>query len=300
MDAEWNSVARGFSDSEIEIFIRIVQCGLFCFRYFNLENFENSVFDESVVALAKEERDSTLEGFASIFKSIEPSAFQEVWESQLDYFFQQCILDPHLLAIPQYFLVTSTIPSNFSGLLLCYLLENMDKLGGPTTELSSVLMKMFNVLFLAVLMFPEKNEPMLIHHISNFVLSVLKCASKSQEPLNYFLILRSLFRAISGDKFDKLHSAVLPLLPILLETLNQLLDTAQTQSKRDLFVELCLTVPFRLTYLLPYLHLVMRPLVIGLRGGPELVAQGLRMLEVCIDNLTHEFLVFSFNIRNQS
>jgi transformation/transcription domain-associated protein len=59
---------------------------------------------------------------------------------------------------------------------------------------------------------------------------------------------------------------------------------------RDLFVELCLTVPVRLSVLLPYLTYIMRPLVLGLRGSPDLVTQGLRTFELCIDNLTHDFL----------
>ena len=61
-------------------------------------------------------------------------------------------------------------------------------------------------------------------------------------------------------------------------------------SKRDILVELCLTVPVRLTHLLPYLSYLMQPLVFALRAGPDLVAQGLRTLELCIDNLTQEFL----------
>jgi transformation/transcription domain-associated protein len=59
---------------------------------------------------------------------------------------------------------------------------------------------------------------------------------------------------------------------------------------RDLLVELCLTVPVRLSALLPYLHYLMRPLVLALRSSDELVSQGLRTLELCIDNLTPEFL----------
>jgi transformation/transcription domain-associated protein len=104
------------------------------------------------------------------------------------------------------------------------------------------------------------------------------------------LILRNLFRAISGGKFEKLYNAVLPLLPVLLETLNILLNSAQSDTMRDLFVELCLTVPVRLSVLLPYLTYIMRPLVLGLRGSPDLVTQGLRTFELCIDNLTHDFL----------
>jgi len=54
--------------------------------------------------------------------------------------------------------------------------------------------------------------------------------------------------------------------------------------------ELCLTVPVRLSALLPHLHFLMRPLVLALQAGPDLVSQGLRTLELCIDNLTPNFL----------
>lgn len=75
----------------------------------------------------------------------------------------------------------------------------------------------------------------------------------------------------------------------MLETLNHLL-THSEPSKRDLFVELCLTVPVRLTNLLPHLGYLMKPLVYALNAGTDLVNQGLRTLELCIDNLTAEFL----------
>ena len=59
---------------------------------------------------------------------------------------------------------------------------------------------------------------------------------------------------------------------------------------KDLFVELCLTVPVRLSSLLPYLPMLMDPLVSALNGSPTLVSQGLRTLELCVDNLQPEFL----------
>jgi hypothetical protein len=56
-------------------------------------------------------------------------------------------------------------------------------------------------------------------------------------------------------------------------------------------VELCLTVPVRLSALLAHLHLLMRPLVFSLQVETgELPSQGLRTLELCVDNLTPEFL----------
>ncbi len=75
----------------------------------------------------------------------------------------------------------------------------------------------------------------------------------------------------------------------MLETLNYLLQHSDPLH-RDLFVELSLTVPVRLTNLLPHLGYLMKPLVYALNAGPDLISQGLRTLELCIDNLTSEFL----------
>jgi len=59
---------------------------------------------------------------------------------------------------------------------------------------------------------------------------------------------------------------------------------------KDLFVELCLTVPVRLSSLLPYLPMLMDPLVSALNGSHTLISQGLRTLELCVDNLQPDFL----------
>lgn len=42
---------------------------------------------------------------------------------------------------------------------------------------------------------------------------------------------------------------------------------------KDLFVELCLTVPVRLSSLLPYLPMLMDPLVSAFNGSPTLISQ---------------------------
>ena len=55
-------------------------------------------------------------------------------------------------------------------------------------------------------------------------------------------------------------------------------------------MELCLTVPVRLSVLLPYLHMLMDPLVSALNGSKMLISQGLRTLELYVDNLQPDFL----------
>jgi transformation/transcription domain-associated protein len=70
---------------------------------------------------------------------------------------------------------------------LRYLVDNLEFLGGPDRDASNVMMKMFKVLFLAVSMYPERHEAVLIHHIAPFVMGILKWASKSREPRMLFL-----------------------------------------------------------------------------------------------------------------
>lgn len=152
--------------------------------------------------------------------------------------------------------------------------------------------------------------------------SSMELAQSAKEPYNYFLLLRALFRSIGGGSHDLLYQEFLPLLPNLLQGkvshaitmcekvilsntsfspnissllfmllgLNMLQSGLHKQHMKDLFVELCLTVPVRLSSLLPYLPMLMDPLVSALNGSQTLVSQGLRTLELCVDNLQPDFL----------
>lgn len=59
---------------------------------------------------------------------------------------------------------------------------------------------------------------------------------------------------------------------------------------RSTIVELCLTIPARLSSLLPHLPLLMRLMVHALRAYGDLVNLGLRTLEFWVDNLNPDFL----------
>lgn len=131
----------------------------------------------------------------------------------------------------------------------------------------------------------------------------METAMTAKEPYNYFLLLRALFRSIGGGSHDLLYQEFLPLLPTLLQGeeawknvihsekfflfayffkliicflsvgLNCLQSGMHKQHMKDLFVELCLTVPVRLSSLLPYLPMLMDPLVSALNGSPTLISQ---------------------------
>ncbi|KAJ3326459.1 hypothetical protein HDU76_012906 [Blyttiomyces sp. JEL0837] len=315
--AQQSSGQQNFSHEEVQIFIRIFRDGLKCFDYFISENFgpDGNIIekhnDRISPSAAKEEKE-VFESFAAIFTHVDPCIFQDVFASQIQYLFQSILHNPGLHTIPQYLLglvmtsqnVNGTGPPvpnftnvspNFAGILLRFLVDRFEDLGSEDKTLSTTMLRLFKVVFMAVTRYPEKNEAVLRPHLGGIIMKSMKLSSKTKDPINYFLLLRALFRGIGGGRFEALYQEVLPLLEVLLEGLNTLLAAAQKHQMKELFVELCLTVPVRLSVLLPHLSLLMKPLVVALKGNPELVSQGLRTLELCIDNLTQEFLEPIFN-----
>lgn len=298
----YNQFARGFTQDEVDIFLRLLREGIRCFDYYNVDNMGSDAANgvapggdknhESLTKLgpqSKEEKEA-LDLFSIAFTIVDPAVFQEVFASQMGYFFDQMLLNTSLIHIPQFFLANDTVSQGFAGILFRFLVDRLDKLGDSDTLYSSVMLRLFKLAFMAVNLFPDANETILQPYLGNIIMSCLKLSAKAKEPSNYFLLLRALFRSIGGGRFELLYKEVLPLLQVLLENLNSLLTLAHKQNMRELFVELCLTVPVRLSALLPYLPYLMKPLVLALQAGPDLVSQGLRTLELCIDNLTQDFL----------
>ncbi|KAG0235555.1 hypothetical protein B0O80DRAFT_498171 [Mortierella sp. GBAus27b] len=299
-----NTVAREYVQEQSEIFTRLFQEGLKCFDYYTLDGVDNGASapkpsnDKSVLDAAptgrlgptsKEEKE-TLEHFALVFTIADPAIFQEVFTSQMGFLLEQTLHNISLLQIPQFFLANENVSQNFAGILFRFLVDRLDKLGGDDQNYSSVILRLFKLAFMAVTLFPDANESVLQPHLGTIIMDSIKLSAKAKEPVNYFILLRSLFRSIGGGRFELLYNEVKPLLQVLLESLNSLLALANKQHMRELFVELCLTVPVRLSVLLPYLNYLMNPLVLALQASQDLVSQGLRTMELCIDNLTQEFL----------
>ncbi|GAA96948.1 uncharacterized protein L969DRAFT_90354 [Mixia osmundae IAM 14324] len=246
-----------------------------------------SIFDTRREA-GREAKDVT-DGFCAIFLITDLIIFQEVIDKRMAFFLDELLQNHELLAIPQAFLSNEAVSQAFVGISFRFLVARLDEIGSADKEKTSVMLRLFKMSFMAITIFPDVNEIVLQPLLGHIIMQSLKLASKAPEPTNYYFLLRALFRSIGGGRFELLYKEVLPLLQALLENLNGLLNAAE-RSKRDLFVELCLTVPVRLSVLLPYLSFLMKPLVLALQAGPELVSQGLRTLELCVDNLTQEFL----------
>ncbi|GAB6032800.1 hypothetical protein CHUAL_012003 [Chamberlinius hualienensis] len=236
----------------------------------------------------KEEKE-VLDHFAGVFNMMNPQTFKEIFSTMIEYMVERIHKNPALHIMCNAFLSNPIMSPIFATILIEFLLGRMEEMGA-NIEKSNLYLKLFKMVFGSVSMFPLDNEQMLKPHLHQIVNNSMEMAMSAKEPYNYYLLLRALFRSIGGGSHDQLYQEFLPLLPSLLQGLNSLQSGLHKQHMKDLFVELCLTVPVRLSSLLPYLPMLMDPLVSALNGSPTLVSQGLRTLELCVDNLQPDFL----------
>jgi transformation/transcription domain-associated protein len=237
------------------------------------------------------EQNDIVDWFGHALLELNPNVFQEVWTHKIELFFENAQRRPILLNVCQFLFSRDPTTAGLLSIVLKFLIERLPQLGECDEHTGLATIRLYKMAFHAVSLFPPLNEPILASHLAKLLMDCFPLAAKASKPAHYFHLLRALFRAIGvgGGRFELLYNAVLPLLPEMLESLNRQL-LASSGSTRDMIVDLCLTVPLRLTHLLPHLSYLMQPLALALRGNPDLASQGLRTLELCIDNLTPDFL----------
>jgi transformation/transcription domain-associated protein len=294
----WSEVSFGYNAEEVRVITKLFHEGARVFRYYNTETPPQEIHYNSPVEflashymsqMSREEKE-LLESFGTVFHCIDTATFHEVFQTEIPHLHELMFEHTALLHLPQFFLASEATSPAFAGMVLQYLMDQIEEVGTAAVIKSSILLRMFKLSFMAVTLFSSQNEQVLHPHVTKIVTKCVQLSVTAEEPLNYFLLLRSLFRSIGGGRFELLYKEILPLLEMLLETFNNLLEGARKKTERDLYVELTLTVPARLSHLLPHLNHLMKPLVVALRAGSDLVGQGLRTLELCVDNLTADYL----------
>jgi transformation/transcription domain-associated protein len=294
----WSEVSYGYNAEEVKVIKKLFHEGARVFRYYGVDQQQPEVQYSSpfeflasqyTAPMTREEKE-LLESFGTVFHCIDTATFHEVFHSEIPYLHELMFEHGALLHLPQFFLASEATSPAFSGMVLQYLMDRIHEVGTSDMTKAKILLRMFKLSFMAVTLFSVQNEQVLHPHVTKIVTKCIELSVTAEEPMNYFLLLRSLFRSIGGGRFELLYKELLPLLEMLLETFNNLLLGARKPQERDLYVELTLTVPARLSHLLPHLSHLMRPIVVALRADSDLVGQGLRTLELCVDNLTADYL----------
>ncbi|CAH8874323.1 unnamed protein product [Trichobilharzia szidati] len=228
-----------------------------------------------------------IETFALTFAQLNPISFQEIFSCKIHEYVVWCSRSPSYTNVALHLLSQPNKTSHFGFILLSYLVDRLERLGDGTSE-SALYMRLLKLCFSSVNMTGTENELVMKLHLRRIVQGSMYYCLTAREPTAYLSLLRTLFRSIGGGAHDKLYREFFPLLPDMLTTLNRLLRSPHRSNARDLLGELCVIVPVRLSTLLPYLSLLMEPLVYVLNCNT--VNQGLRTLELCVDNMQPDFL----------
>jgi phosphatidylinositol kinase/protein kinase (PI-3 family) len=276
-------VRKGLTKEECLLISRLLKGALKCFPIYS-----------AVASVPASEEKDMLDLFAQVFTVLEVRNFQDIISVRMQTLFDHMVENQAMLTIPQHFLANANISKHFAEILLNFLVDRMELLGKVSKEtdatMASVLLRLFKIVFASVTLFPD-NEPVLQPHLAKIVTSSLTHATEMRDALNYLHLLRALFKSIATGKFELLYKEFTPLLQPLLQGFLLLQKGPFKQDMSDLIVELCLSVPARPSSILPYLHLLMRPVVCALHSSSEqLVSLGLRTLEFWIDNLQPDFL----------
>ncbi|CCH58153.1 hypothetical protein TBLA_0A03540 [Henningerozyma blattae CBS 6284] len=293
----WASISRVFSYEEVLVFKKLFHECILGLRFFASHDNKSTElnkkhFDITMPSLpvsATKDGRELMDYLAFMFMQMDSSTFNEIIESEIDFMYESMLNDSALLYIAQSFLTSEITSPNFASILLRFLVSKLKQLGNVNLNQSNILIRLFKLSFMSVNLFPTVNELVLLPHLNDLILNSLKYSTTADEPLVYFYLIRTLFRSIGGGRFENLYRSIKPILHVLLESLNRMMLTARLPHERELYVELCITVPVRLSVLAPYLPYLMKPLGFALQGYPDLISQGLRTLELCIDNLTAEY-----------
>ncbi|KAK1296404.1 hypothetical protein QJS10_CPB15g00503 [Acorus calamus] len=239
----------------------------------------------------KDEEREMLHHFSSILTIMEPRDLMDMFSLCLPELFDCMINNTQLLHIFSTLLQNPKVLRPFTDVLVNFLVSSkLDVLKHPDTPAAKLVLQLFRFLFVAVAKAPQDCERILQPHVPVIMEVCMKNATEVEKPLGYMQLLRTMFRALNGGKFELLLRDLINLLQPCLNMLLAMVNGPTGEDMRDLVLELCLTLPARLSSLLPHLSRLMRPLVLALKGSDDLVGLGLRTLEFWIDSLNPDFL----------
>lgn len=239
------------------------------------------------------EKKELLDHFSGVFTILDSQAFAELFATQMSFVYERMLENSTFTHIAFNFTTSQSICRVFVEILINYLMEHkIDNLADKKE--GALLLALFKIAFRATsqALTSDDAETVLQPHLQAVVSHIIKMADEIRDSSNYFLLLRNLFRHIQG-RGDAISKELLPLMSGLLEGLNRLHHSAHSQPMRDLFIELALTLPIRMSTQLPFMRMVIKPLVTALDSTESVdprVSWGLRMFENAIDKLSPDFL----------
>ncbi|CDW59338.1 hypothetical protein TTRE_0000767001 [Trichuris trichiura] len=261
---------------EVELLILIFKNGLNSLDAFSFKTVSFQV-KPSQARISREEKDF-LEQFSLIvnalslsiqkivayiflqFSNLHVSRLFDVLNSSLDFVVQRIVTNKAAISLVSLLFANRSISSLIMSVMLNYLGENIDVLAGTDSK-ASVHVKLFQ-LCLSTVGGSGSNDNVFKLHLKKLVNATTSLARRSEHPANALSVLRNLLRTVCNHQAfaQDIANLVFPLLKVL----NEMHHFAVRPEVKDSLLELCLSMPARLSTVRPYLSLLMEPIAVAL------------------------------------
>ncbi|KFD48133.1 hypothetical protein M513_10971 [Trichuris suis] len=288
---------------EVELLILIFKNGLVCLDAFSFKTISFPVKPNAMRNMSSKEEKDFVEQFSLIFSNLHVSRLFDVLNSSLDFVVQRIVANKAAMSILTLLFSNRSISSLIMSVVLNYLSENIEVLA-ETDSKASVHVKLFQ-LCLSTVGGSGSNDGVfkvcrlstaIVYgcclvklHLKKLVNATASLARRSEHPANALTVLRHLLRTVCNHQAfaQDIASLVFPLLKVL----NEMHHFAVRPDVKDSLLELCLSMPARLSTVRPYLSLLMEPIVVALDHSMASQAQAIRCLELCIDAVPSDYLI---------
>ncbi|KAI9224204.1 FAT domain-containing protein [Blastocladiella britannica] len=283
------------SPAERQLFLALFGAVLQCFELFwmdiphaNMAAQSSDPMFSHMGSKVKEERKMADE-FLGMFLHLDPALYQEVLESNVDGMLHGILNDTALLALPQSLLAHEQLASGCLSVILPMILDKLPGIDEGNPYLCAIFVRLLKLVISTV-----RNQPALCQSIyfKYYVPLIEKClelSSKTLNPTPYFLVLHQLVRSQSSE-VEAEHELLRPRLHVLLAELVRRIRESPHVHVRETILEIILGLPMTLEDALPYLELLLPPLIMALHMSPKLVNGALRIIDRVLDGLSRSFV----------
>lgn len=231
--------------------------------------------------------------FAAAFTTLDGYDLRRTLGRRLNLLVEAIMDDPIAIVVPRHLLgANGTTSFEFCSLLLEFLVARLDylvltrqeemqflplptkcqeneldrfrELASPKekedfVKRSAAYLQLFERVLKSLSTYPD-NERCLRPHLKTIVGFCLRASMEKAtfQMDNHCMLLRYIFRSISAGKFEESYKELLPLIPTVLNGLWRILQSTKDEILGNIIVELLLTIPARLSSLLPHMNLLLR------------------------------------------
>ncbi|KAH9385646.1 transformation/transcription domain-associated protein [Nematocida major] len=218
--------------------------------------------------------------FLLIFFYLDAALFEKVLMDNVGILFESTKKNTNMFVIWRQFLAYAGVARKFSAVILQELLNIVHN-----EKDKEFIVLAFREIFTSFAVHTVEIESVVADHLQEIF---SKCLVFEERLLYTLEIVKDLFKAAGKEKLEVLHKEMALTLPKFFSKIEEI---TRLHPDRIEPVELTLTIPVKISGLLPFLGQMSKSLVRALQMKNKLAGVAMETLEMCVDNLNLEFLV---------